>query len=129
MDSIVSVGRRKRAIARVYFKPGTGKFLINGRDLKEFFPQELLQIKVLEPFVVTNIAPTSYDVTVRVEGGGLTGQADAIRLGLTRNLMVTDGETRPALKKAGFVTRDARKVERKKFGRHKARKGTQFSKR
>jgi small subunit ribosomal protein S9 len=129
MEKFVCVGRRKRAIARVYLQPGSGKFEINSKNMRDFFPQILLQIKVLEPFEVLSKAAESYDVFVRVEGGGITGQAEAIRLGISRALVEQEGDNRSPLKKAGFLTRDSRKVERKKFGKHKARKGTQFSKR
>lgn len=129
MDQIVSVGRRKRAIARVFFKPGGGDFKINKRDLETYFPLELQRLKMLEPFRVLDINYSDYNIQVNVDGGGVTGQAEAIRLGLSRALIETNEEFRSPLKRAGFLTRDARKVERKKYGKKKARKSTQFSKR
>lgn len=129
MDQIVSVGRRKRAIARVFFKPGSGDFKINKRDLEIYFPLELHRLKMLEPFKVLDINYSDYNIQVNVDGGGVTGQAEAIRLGLSRALIETNEEFRSPLKRAGFLTRDARKVERKKYGKKKARKSTQFSKR
>ncbi|MEM6764186.1 MAG: 30S ribosomal protein S9 [Bacteroidota bacterium] len=129
MSQIVAVGRRKRAIARVYLKPGSGEFKINKREFTEYFPFDLLQMKVLEPFTVADLSKGEYDINVHVYGGGVTGQAEAVRLGITRALIETNEEFKPVLKKAGLVTRDARKVERKKYGKKKARKSTQFSKR
>lgn len=129
MDQVVAVGRRKRAIARVYLKPGSGDFKINKREFGEYFPFNLLQMKVLEPFTVADLSKGEYDIHVHVHGGGITGQAEAVRLGITRALVETNAEFKPVLKKAGLVTRDARKVERKKYGKKKARKSTQFSKR
>ncbi|RMG22444.1 MAG: 30S ribosomal protein S9 [Bacteroidetes bacterium] len=129
MDQIVSVGRRKRAVARVFFKQSPGSFHINKRELTDFFPLEIHRIKMLEPFSVLEINPSDFDISVNVIGGGITGQAEAIRLGLARALIETNEEYRGPLKKAGLLTRDARKVERKKYGKKKARKSTQFSKR
>jgi small subunit ribosomal protein S9 len=129
MDQIVTVGRRKRAVARVFLRPGTGNFTINKRKFEEFFPFDLLQMKVMEPFTVLDKANGEFDILVNVDGGGITGQAEAIRMGLSRALIQVDGEYRSPLKRAGLLTRDARKVERKKYGLKKARKSTQFSKR
>ena len=121
-------GRRKEAIARVRIMPGTGQWLINGRSLEAYFPNKVHQQLVNEPFVTLG-AENSFDVVARIAGGGVTGQAGALRLGVTRALILVDPENRPALKKAGFVTRDARVKERKKYGLKKARKAPQYSKR
>ena len=121
-------GRRKEAIARVRILPGTGQWLINGRTLEAYFPNKVHQQLVNEPFVTLG-AESSFDVVARISGGGVTGQAGALRLGVTRSLILVDPENRPALKKAGFVTRDARVKERKKYGLKKARKAPQYSKR
>lgn len=129
MDQIVTVGRRKRAIARVFMTAGTGKITVNKRPFDVFFPFELLRMKAMEPFRVLEKPHTEFDIKINVNGGGITGQAEAIRLGLSRALIIVEPEDRPALKKEGLLTRDARKVERKKFGRKKARKSSQFSKR
>jgi len=109
-------GRRKEAIARVRIMPGTGQWLINGRTLDVYFPNKVHQQLVNEPFVTLG-AESSFDVVARISGGGVTGQAGALRLGVTRSLILVDPENRPALKKAGFVTRDARVKERKKYVR------------
>lgn len=129
MDQIVSVGRRKRAVARIFFKSGGGSFSINKKELETYFPLALTRQKMLEPFAVLDINHADYAVNVNVAGGGITGQAEAIRLGLARALVESNEEFRGPLKKAGFLTRDARKVERKKYGKKKARKSSQFSKR
>jgi small subunit ribosomal protein S9 len=121
-------GRRKEAIARVRIVPGTGQWTINGRSLENYFPNKVHQQLVNEPFVTLG-AEAKFDVMARISGGGVTGQAGALRLGLTRALIVVDPENRPALKKAGFVTRDPRVKERKKYGLKKARKAPQYSKR
>ena len=121
-------GRRKEAIARVRIVPGTGQWQINGRSLENYFPNKVHQQLVNEPFVTLG-AEAKFDVVARISGGGVTGQAGALRLGLTRALIVVDPENRPALKKAGFVTRDPRVKERKKYGLKKARKAPQYSKR
>ncbi|MEM7368556.1 MAG: 30S ribosomal protein S9 [Bacteroidota bacterium] len=127
---LVNVGRRKRAIARVFFnEAGTGEFKINKREFAEYFPVGLLQLKIMEPFRILDINPESYDIKVNVNGGGITGQAEAVRLGIARSLVEHNEEFRPPLKRAGLLTRDARIVERKKYGKKKARKSTQFSKR
>ena len=121
-------GRRKEAIARVRIMPGTGQWQINGRSLDVYFPNKVHQQLVNEPFVTLG-AESSFDVVARISGGGVTGQAGALRLGVTRALTLVDPENRPALKKAGFLTRDARVKERKKYGLKKARKAPQYSKR
>ncbi len=121
-------GRRKEAIARVRILPGTGEWLINGRTLDVYFPNKVHQQLVSEPFVTLG-AEGKFDVVARISGGGVTGQAGALRLGVTRALTLVDPENRPALKKAGFLTRDARVKERKKYGLKKARKAPQYSKR
>lgn len=130
MSEKIKVGRRKRAVARVRINEGgTGKFTVNNRDLKIFFPFPLMQLKVMEPFTALEENSQSYDVMVNVNGGGIKGQAEAIRLGISRALLDVNPEFRPTLKRAGLLTRDARKVERKKYGKKKARKSSQFSKR
>ncbi|MEU5883633.1 30S ribosomal protein S9 [Spirillospora sp. NPDC047279] len=121
-------GRRKQAIARVRIAPGTGKWTINGRTLEQYFPNKVQQQTVNEPFVLLGLEG-QFDVIVRVGGGGTTGQAGALRLGISRALQFANIEHRPALKKAGFLTRDARVPERKKAGLKKARKAPQYSKR
>jgi small subunit ribosomal protein S9 len=121
-------GRRKEAIARVRIMPGTGQWQINGRSLDVYFPNKVHQQLVNEPFVTLG-AEGSFDVVARIIGGGVTGQAGALRLGVARALILVDPENRPALKKSGFLTRDARIKERKKYGLKKARKAPQYSKR
>jgi small subunit ribosomal protein S9 len=128
MENINAVGRRKTAIARVYLKEGNGTITVNGRDFKEYFPMAILQSTVLQPFEITNTIG-KYDVTVNMDGGGVKGQAEALRLGISRILCEIDPEMRPALKVKGLLRRDPRMVERKKFGQKKARKRFQFSKR
>ena len=128
MEIINTIGRRKTSIARVYVKPGKGVIVINERELKEYFPSEILQTTVKQAFAISKTEGT-YDVTVNVEGGGFKGQAEAIRLGIARALVNINTENRPALKKEGLLTRDSRMVERKKPGRRKARRKFQFSKR
>ena len=123
-----TVGRRKTSVARVIMKPGSGEWTINGRSIADYFPRKTHQMRVEEPMLVTEM-DGRFDVQVRVNGGGLTGQADAIRMGLSRALVAYDEEHRPALRSKGLLTRDPRKVERKKPGRPKARKRFQFSKR
>lgn len=130
MSQIVTVGRRKRAIARVFLtEDGGGDIKINGRSLEDFFPVDLLAMKVTDPFRISELSPSNYSLKVNVSGGGIKGQAEAIRLGVSRALTELNEEYRPGLKHAGFLTRDPRKVERKKPGKKKARKSTQFSKR
>ena len=121
-------GRRKSSVARVYITPGTGKVTINKKDMDEYFGLETLKIIVRQPLEITNTAD-KYDVKVTVRGGGFTGQAGAIRHGIARALNKADEDFRPALKKAGFLTRDSREKERKKHGLKKARRAPQFSKR
>ena len=121
-------GRRKSSVARVYLVPGTGKITINKRDIDEYFGLETLKVIVRQPLVATETAD-KYDVLVNVRGGGTTGQAGAIRHGISRALLTVDGDYRPVLKKAGFLTRDPRMKERKKYGLKAARRAPQFSKR
>ena len=121
-------GRRKSSIARVYLVPGTGKVTINKRDMDNYFGLETLKLIVRQPLVLTETAD-KFDVLVNVRGGGFTGQAGAIRHGISRALLQADGDYRPALKKAGFLTRDPRMKERKKYGLKAARRAPQFSKR
>jgi small subunit ribosomal protein S9 len=123
-----ATGRRKTSVARVFLKPGKGKILINHLSLQEYFGRETARMIVLQPFDLTQTAG-SFDIDVNVAGGGNSGQAGAIRHGITRALMKVNSDFRAPLKKAGFVTRDPRAVERKKYGRHKARKRPQYSKR
>ena len=125
---IQTVGRRKEAIVRVRLLPGTGQFTLNGRTLEEYFPNKVHQQLIREPFVTLEKAE-QYDVIGILKGGGVTGQAGALRLGIARALIEIEADDRPALKKAGFLTRDARVTERKKAGLKKARKASQFSKR
>ena len=123
-----AVGRRKKAIARVRLVPGDGKVVINGRDIDNYFGLETLKMTVRQPLALTNLE-SRYDVLVNVYGGGLSGQAGAIRHGIARALVKADPELRPAVKKAGFLTRDPRMKERKKYGLKAARRAPQFSKR
>jgi small subunit ribosomal protein S9 len=123
-----ATGRRKTSVARVFLKQGKGKITINSRSLQEYFGRETARMIVMQPFDITQTAG-SVDIDVNVTGGGNSGQAGAIRHGITRALMLLNAEFRSPLKKAGFVTRDPRAVERKKYGRHKARKRPQYSKR
>jgi small subunit ribosomal protein S9 len=121
-------GRRKTAVARVFIRPGTGAITVNGRPVDEFFSRETGRMVVRQPLELTKTAAT-FDIIVNVDGGGESGQAGAVRHGITRALIQYDAALKPALKKAGLVTRDARAVERKKVGLHKARRRHQFSKR
>ena len=121
-------GRRKKSIARVYLTPGTGKITINKRDIDEYFGLETLKVVVRQPLVATETLE-KFDVVVYVHGGGFTGQAGAIRHGIARALLKADAEFRPTLKKAGYLTRDPRMKERKKYGLKAARRAPQFSKR
>ena len=123
-----AIGRRKTAVARVYLRPGTGKFLVNGHETKEYFGRAVLDILLREPIVKTATSE-KFDILANVMGGGKTGQAGALRMALGRALVQADAGLRPPLKSAGVLTRDAREVERKKYGRHKARKRPLFSKR
>ena len=121
-------GRRKTSVARVYLRPGSGKFVVNRRDFDEYFPNQVLKMVIRQPLLLTETAD-KFDILVNVNGGGTTGQAGAIRHGISRALLEYNAELRPQLKAVGFLTRDARKVERKKYGQPKARKRFQFSKR
>lgn len=128
MEVINKLGRRKTAIARIYMQRGNGEITINNRDYKEYFPTEVLQNKVIQSLTLTGNAG-QWDIKVNVEGGGVTGQAEAIRLAISRALVEVDVEHKPKLRAEGLMTRDPRMVERKKFGRRKARRRFQFSKR
>lgn len=128
MEVVNALGRRKAAVARIYVTDGNGNITINKRELKEYFPQETLQYVVLQPLNLLNVAG-QYDIKVNLDGGGFNGQAEALRLAISRALVKIDAENKPELKKAGFMTRDPREVERKKPGQPKARKRFQFSKR
>ena len=121
-------GRRKTSVARVYLKPGTGEILCNGRSLNDYFSRPLLEVMVTQPLQLTQ-QHGKFDVVARIHGGGLAGQAGAVRLGIARALIELDPKLRRPLKKAGYLTRDPRMVERKKYGRPGARKRFQFSKR
>lgn len=128
MSTVHKIGRRKSSVARVYLTPGSGNFTINGKGAKEYFCTDVLVYKLNQPFLLTDTA-SQYDVKVNVSGGGITGQAEAIRLGISRALCDINAEFRTALKPEGLLTRDPREVERKKPGQKKARKKFQFSKR
>jgi small subunit ribosomal protein S9 len=125
---IQTVGRRKQAIVRVRLMPGTGKFTLNGRSLEEYFPNKVHQQLIREPLVTVE-KPEQFDIFANLKGGGITGQAGALRLAIARALIDVEIDDRPALKKAGFLTRDPRVKERKKYGLKKARKAPQYSKR
>ena len=128
MEIVHKIGRRKTAVARIYLSEGTGKITVNKRELNEYFATGTLQYKVKQPLTLTG-NEESYDIKVNVFGGGVTGQAEAIRLAITRALVFIDEEHKAVLKPHGLLTRDPRMVERKKFGQKKARKKFQFSKR
>jgi small subunit ribosomal protein S9 len=128
MEVINAIGRRKAAVARVYLNDGKGQITINDREFKQYFPDEILQYVVLQPLNLLNVAD-KFDIKVTLDGGGSKGQAEAIRLGISRALIKVDPEYKPKLKAEGFTTRDPREVERKKPGQPKARKRFQFSKR
>ncbi|WP_178987304.1 MULTISPECIES: 30S ribosomal protein S9 [Winogradskyella] len=128
MEVIHKIGRRKTAVARVYLAEGKGKITVNKKDMADYFSTATLQYKVNQPLALTN-NDGNFDITVNVYGGGITGQAEAIRLGLSRAMCELDPENRAILKPEGLLTRDPRMVERKKFGQKKARKKFQFSKR
>jgi small subunit ribosomal protein S9 len=128
MEVVNALGRRKEAVARIYVAEGSGNITINKRELKDYFPQETLQYVVLQPLNLLNVAG-QYDIKVNLDGGGFNGQAEALRLAIARALVKIDPESKSALRKAGFMTRDPREVERKKPGQPKARKRFQFSKR
>ncbi|MEV5714240.1 30S ribosomal protein S9 [Amycolatopsis mediterranei] len=123
-----TVGRRKEAVVRVRVVPGTGQFKLNGRTLEEYFPNKVHQQLIKDPLVLVE-KPDSFDIFANLHGGGVSGQAGALRLAIARALIEVDADDRPALKKAGFLTRDARATERKKYGLKKARKAPQYSKR
>ena len=128
MEQYYGTGRRKAAIARVFLRPGSGRITVNGKEFQDFFRGILVGVQALEPLKVTNTAGR-YDALITVSGGGPSGQADAIRLGVARALLKVDPNFRPALKQGGYLSRDARVVERKKYGLKKARRAPQFSKR
>lgn len=128
MEVINALGRRKTSVARVYLTKGSGNVIVNKKDYKEFFPVDTLQAKIQRPFELTNTS-NQFDVKINVDGGGFNGQAEAIRLGISRALVALDPEFKSVLKTEGLMTRDPRMVERKKPGQPKARKKFQFSKR
>lgn len=128
MDVINTSGRRKTAVARIYMKEGSGKVTVNKRELENYFPDGVLRYKVNQPFALTDTVG-KFDVNVNVNGGGITGQAEAVRLAISKALIDLNEEYKPLLKAEGLTTRDPRMVERKKFGQKKARKKFQFSKR
>ncbi len=128
MEVINTIGRRKTSVARIYMTPGKGDITVNNKDVAVYFPIDIMQIIVKQPLNTVEAAD-KFDIKVNVDGGGIKGQAEAIRLAISRALCEVDEEHRPPLKKEGFLTRDARMVERKKPGRKKARKKFQFSKR
>lgn len=128
MEVINTLGRRKTAVARVYMTPGKGNVTVNKKDYKEFFPVAVLQSKIEQPFQLTDTVG-QFDIKVNVAGGGINGQAEAVRLGISRALVEVNAENKPLLKEEGLMTRDPRMVERKKPGQPKARKKFQFSKR
>ncbi|MGB0862164.1 MAG: 30S ribosomal protein S9 [Saprospiraceae bacterium] len=128
MEQINAIGRRKAAVARVYMKQGSGVITVNGKDFKEYFPQMHMHRNVTDPFATAGVEG-SYDVKVNVKGGGFKGQSEAVRMGISRALVKLNEEFRSPLKSKKYLTRDARVVERKKYGKPKARKSFQFSKR
>jgi small subunit ribosomal protein S9 len=128
MEVINTSGRRKTSVARIYMTAGQGNITINGKDIKAYFPNEVLQTIVNQPFQTLEFIG-KYDVVANLKGGGVSGQAEALRLAIAKALVVENAETKSVLRKEGFVTRDPRMVERKKFGRRKARRSFQFSKR
>ena len=125
---VQATGRRKTSVARVRLRDGSGQVTLNGRPLEDYFPTMAARIRVMEPLQITQ-TQGRYDVEATLEGGGTTGQVDALRLGISRALIVLDEELRPMLKKAGMLTRDSRAVERKKYGLRKARRAPQYTKR
>ncbi len=129
MEQINTIGRRKASVARVYLSQGTGKITINGKEYKEYFPQNHIQLKVVQPFKIIEVDNAIYDIKVNVSGGGIKGQAEAIRMAISRALVKLNEDFRSPLKQQKMLTRDARVVERKKYGKPKARKSFQFSKR
>lgn len=128
MEVVNTIGRRKTAVARIYLKEGKGNIIVNKKDYKEYFPIATLQYVVKQPFEITETAG-KYDVQVNLDGGGIKGQAEALRLAISKALVELDPENRPPLKAKGLMRRDPRMVERKKYGQKKARKKFQFSKR
>jgi small subunit ribosomal protein S9 len=128
MEVVNTIGRRKTAVARIYLKDGKGTITVNGRKFEEYFTTEVLQIIVKQPLTLIGQVE-SFDINVNVDGGGISGQAEAVRHAISRALVEVSVENKPAIKKEGFLTRDPRMVERKKYGRAKARKRFQFSKR
>jgi len=128
MEVINTTGRRKAAVARIYMKAGTGNIVVNGKDYKEYFPQENIRFNLEDPFNIVE-APKSYDLKVNVSGGGFKGQAEAIRLAISKALVIINEDHKKSLKVKKYLTRDSRVVERKKYGKPKARKSFQFSKR
>jgi small subunit ribosomal protein S9 len=126
--SINATGKRKSAIARVYLRPGNGQILVNQRNFEEYFPMETTRNLVKKPLLLVNVGP-DFDIVVNVRGGGIEGQAGAVKHAISRALVIFNPELRPILKKAGFLTRDARIKERKKYGLRGARRGCQYSKR
>lgn len=128
MEVVNTIGRRKTSVARIYLTSGKGEITVNHRDYKDYFSSDILQTIINQPFTTIQ-AVGSYDVKINVAGGGTTGQAEAVRMAIARALCEVNAEFRPVLKKEGFLTRDPRMVERKKYGRRKARKRFQFSKR
>ncbi|MCH8157439.1 MAG: 30S ribosomal protein S9 [Nitrospinae bacterium] len=127
-EKFYATGKRKEAIAKVWIQPGSGKITVNSKEVREYFMRDSLVMNIKQPLGVTSTTE-SYDISASIKGGGLSGQAGALRLGVSRALIEADPGHRPALKRAGFLTRDARVVERKKYGRPGARKRFQFSKR
>jgi len=127
-DTYYATGRRKEAIAKVWIKEGEGSITVNGKELGAYFGRKTAEMVVRQPLVLTDTLK-SFDIRATVLGGGLSGQAGALRLGISKALLVNDPDLRISLKRAGYLTRDSREVERKKYGRHGARKRTQFSKR
>lgn len=125
---VQATGRRKESVARVRFRDGGGQMTLNGRALETYFPTMAQRMRVMEPLQLTNMQGR-YDIDATLEGGGVTGQVDALRLGIARALIVLDPDLRPTLKRAGLLTRDARRVERKKYGLRKARRAPQYTKR
>ena len=128
MEVINTIGRRKTSVARVYLQPGKGDITVNNKEMAEYFPVDIMQIIVKQPLQTVEV-DGKYDIKVNVDGGGVKGQAEAVRLAISRAHCEVDNEFRGPLKKEGFLTRDSRMVERKKYGRRKARRRFQFSKR
>lgn len=128
MEQINTIGRRKTSVARIYLQSGKGEISVNGKTLETYFPSEILRTIVKQPLSLLG-TDGQFDIDVNVDGGGFKGQAEAIRLGISRALVEMDAESKPKLRKEGFMTRDSRMVERKKYGKRKARRRFQFSKR